>query len=368
MGKVFRARDLQLGREVAIKVLSEEAARDEARLHRFLAEAKAASALNHPNILTVYGFGEENRNPYIVTELVTGKTLRSLLQQGPLPMNRILDISIQTLTGLAKAHGIGIIHRDIKPENLMITTDGYVKILDFGLAKLLKIDPASDTERPLETLGLTATETGMIMGTAAYMSPEQARGQTAHASSDLFSLGLVIYEMLTGTNPFRRSNLADTITAILRDDPPPLPGSVSPELSRIVDRTLTKKSENRYSTAKEMETDLRRYESGALTSAASSEAADAATIDFVSASRIVPAEATEKAPAPKRKWILLGAVAILVSALAGSALYKLSKNPPMPATPIQPIIAVMAIENKTSDRSATLPNRHPVPPQNNGVP
>jgi len=221
MGRVFRARDLQLGRDVAIKILAEEYARNDGRLRRFVAEAKAASALNHPNILTVYSIGEEENNPYLVTEFIDGSTLRKVLEHGPLSLEHALDLTLQTLSGLVKAHSIGIIHRDLKPENLMITKDGYVKILDFGLAKLLKDEASTGSDRPLETLGVSATDTGLIVGTAAYMSPEQARGQRADARSDLFSLGIILFEMVNGSNPFRRSTAVDTFTAILRDPLPP---------------------------------------------------------------------------------------------------------------------------------------------------
>src|SRR5712691_5726950 len=182
MGEVYRARDPRLGREVAIKVLLEGAAQDRDRLRRFISEAKAASALNHPNILTVHEIGETESGPYIVTELVDGQTVRELLASGPLPVSRALDIAIQTAEGIAKAHEAGIIHRDIKPENLMVTRDGYVKILDFGLAKLLRPESA-----PIGTSGVqSATATGMIVGTAGYLSPEQLRGGPTDGRSDVF--------------------------------------------------------------------------------------------------------------------------------------------------------------------------------------
>src|ERR1700730_16710333 len=180
MGEVYRARDPRLGREVAIKVLPAEAVRDRDRLRRFVAEAKAASALNHPNILTVHEIGEDENGPYIVTELVSGSTVRELLEEGPLPVARVLDIGAQALDGIAKAHEAGIVHRDLKPENLMVTGDGFVKILDFGLAKLLRPEtqPAAVS---------AATATGVVVGTAGYLSPEQLRGLPADARSDLFA-------------------------------------------------------------------------------------------------------------------------------------------------------------------------------------
>src|SRR5712691_5185862 len=229
MGEVYRARDPRLGRDVAIKVLTDAAAADRDRLRRFVAEAKAASALNHPHILTVHEIGETDTGPYIVTELVDGQTVRELLSGGPLPVPQALDIAIQAAEGIAKAHDAGIIHRDIKPENLMVTRDGFVKILDFGLAKLLRPESGA-----VGTSGVaSATATGMIVGTAGYLSPEQLRGGPTDGRSDIFSLGIVLYEMLVGANPFHRQNAADTFSAILRDQPPPLadcaPG-VPPEL------------------------------------------------------------------------------------------------------------------------------------------
>ena len=352
MGKVFRARDLQLGREVAIKVLSEEASNDEGRVHRFLTEAKAASALNHPNILTVYGFGEENHSPYIVTELVAGKTLRALVENGPLPTGRVMDISQQTLAGLSKAHGIGIVHRDIKPENLMVSGDNFVKILDFGLAKLLKNEKGSGPLGSLETLDLIATETGLILGTAAYMSPEQARGQPADARSDVFSTGLVIYEMLTGKNPFQRQNFGETISAILRDDPPPFPPSIPQELVRIVEKSVHKEPASRYPSAKEMESDLRKYHTTAITASANS-FTSARTIDQLSAPRSAPTTIPVKSGNLTKKSILLASAVILLIVLAIASVRSFKNRAFTPAVPAQPVIAVMAIENATSDPELT---------------
>ena len=260
MGQVYRAKDTQLGREVAIKVLYAEAAQNEKRLRRLVAEARAASALNHPNILTVFGMGEEQGFPYIVTELVEGKTVAELITRGDLDPARAIDLALQALAGLAKAHDAGIVHRDLKPENLIVSQDGFVKILDFGLAKLFQKDSDDPDGSPVVSLGLSATEQGTIVGTAGYMSPEQVRGEAVSAPSDLFSMGIILYEMLTGRNPFRRDNAMDTLTAVLRDPPPPLQEALPAapaRLSAAVERALCKRAADRFASAREMEWELR---------------------------------------------------------------------------------------------------------------
>src|SRR5262249_45978113 len=215
------------------------------------------SALNHPNILTVHEIGETESGPYIVTELVDGQTVREMLAGGPIPVSRALDIAIQAAEGIPKAHEAGLIHRDIKPENLMVTRDGYVKILDFGLAKLLR--PESGEHGGLALA--SATKTGMIVGTAGYLSPEQLRGTPTDARSDVFSLGIVLYEMIAGENPFHRANAADIFSAILRDEPVPLKDravGVPPDLSEAVARALAKKAEDRFPGARAMAAELKR--------------------------------------------------------------------------------------------------------------
>ena len=253
MGEVYRARDTTLGRSVAVKVLSPEASQDAELLRRFVDEAKAASALNHPNILTIHSIGEDAERPYIVSELVEGATLRTLLEAGPLSVRHALDVAIQVLAGLAKAHSAGIVHRDLKPENVMVTADGLVKILDFGVALLLpdgKLDPARSPER--------LTGAGRVMGTLAYMSPEQARGDAVDGCSDLFSLGIILQEMVTGSHPFRRATGPDTLAALVRDDPPPISGTeAAGELSSIVGKALRKQPAERHASAQQMEAELR---------------------------------------------------------------------------------------------------------------
>ena len=251
MGEVWRALDTRSGREVAIKVISQQAVGDPDLLSRFVSEAKAASGLHHPNILAVHEVGESPAGPYIVMEYVDGGTVRSLLNDGRLPVAQAVDIAMQAADGVASAHHAGIVHRDLKPDNLMITSGGVVKILDFGLARSLRPEDAADGGR---------TAAGMIVGTAAYVSPEQLRGEKATERSDVFALGVVLFEMTTGENPFQRSNPIEMFSAILRDDPPPLTERApdAPEdLSRTVRRALAKKPQDRHPTAKELAADLR---------------------------------------------------------------------------------------------------------------
>jgi serine/threonine protein kinase len=238
MGEVYRARDPRLQRDVAVKVLRGEAVRSSERRVRFEMEARAASALNHPNILTVHDIGDHEGQPYIVTELVDGETLRGILKNGPLGTRRLLDLASQISSGLAAAHAAGITHRDLKPENIMVTRDGHVKILDFGLAKLTHPAPAEET-----LTDVARTEPGTVMGTAAYMSPEQARGTEVDFRSDQFSLGLVLHEAATGRPTFRRASHAETMAAILREDPSPLDPSLPAPFRWIIERLLAKDPE-----------------------------------------------------------------------------------------------------------------------------
>ena len=217
MGEVYRARDSALRREVAIKVLPSFVSRDPDRLHRFEQEAQAAAALNHPNILAVHQFGVFEGAPYLVSELLEGTTLRQLMQRGPIPVRKAIDYGVQIAHGLAAAHEEGIVHRDLKPENLFVTKDGRVKILDFGLAKLMQRQQDPDGDAPTQTKG---TDPGMVMGTAGYMSPEQVRGKMVDHRTDIFAFGAILYEMLAGKRAFQRSTSAETMTAILNDDPP----------------------------------------------------------------------------------------------------------------------------------------------------
>ncbi len=257
MGEVYRARDPRLSREVAIKVLPASFSQDADRLRRFEQEAKAAGVLNHPNITAVYDIGQHDGAPYVVQELLEGETLRSVLAGGRLAQRKAIDYALQTALGLAAAHEKGIVHRDLKPENLFVARDGRVKILDFGLAKLTHQEEGGQaTSLPTATAG---TEPGVVMGTLGYMSPEQVRGKPADARSDIFSFGAILYEMLSGKRAFQGDSAADTMSAILREDPPDLlvtNQSISPGLERIVRHCLEKNPEQRFHSAHDLAFDI----------------------------------------------------------------------------------------------------------------
>ena len=252
MGEVYRARDPALKREVAIKVLPTFVAQNPDTLRRFEQEAQTAAAFNHPNILAVHRFGVFEGVPYIVCELLEGSTLRQELQRGPLPARKTIDYAVQIAHGLAAAHEQGIVHRDLKPENLSVTKDGRVKILDFGLAKLMQSKPEADGNPPTMSLN---TDAGMVMGTPGYMSPEQVRGRAVDHRTDIFAFGAILYEMLTGTRAFHRSTSAETMTATLNDEPPAisqLVQNVPPGLQRVVQRCLEKNPEQRFHSASDL--------------------------------------------------------------------------------------------------------------------
>ena len=255
MGEVYRARDTRLQREVAVKVLPAGYSTDTDRLHRFEQEARAAAALNHPNIVAIYDVGEHGGAPYVVSELLEGTTLRGRIEQfGALPPRKAVEIALDVARGLAAAHARGIVHRDLKPGNLFVTREGRTKILDFGLAKLTGPDP-SQTKSSAPTRS-PDTDPGMILGTAGYMAPEQVRGEPADARADLFALGAVLYEMLAGKRPFHRATPVETMNAILHDEPPDLataaPRPVPPALERIVHHCLEKDAAARFQSARDV--------------------------------------------------------------------------------------------------------------------
>jgi serine/threonine protein kinase len=252
MGEVYRARDSRLVRDVAIKVLPPLFSANSDRLRRFEQEARATAALNHPNILAVFQMGTHEGAPYLVSELLEGETLREQIKRGRLSLRKAIDYGVQIARGLAAAHEKGIIHRDLKPENLFVTKDGRVKILDFGLAKLTQ--PHSSSENSAVTL-TEETEAGVVMGTAGYMSPEQVRGQTVDHRTDLFGFGAILYEMLTGNRAFQKSTSADTMSAILNEDPPGISlvaTNIPPALQRVVRRCLEKNPEQRFQSASDL--------------------------------------------------------------------------------------------------------------------
>ncbi len=266
MGVVYLAEDTQLGRRVAIKLLPEEYAAQEDRLQRFLSEAKLASSINHPNIVSIYELGEHAGRRFIAMEYVPGQSLRASLQKRGLTLKRLLALALPVAEALARAHRAGIIHRDIKPENLLVSEDGYIKVADFGLAKLKPTPSAEAT-----VTGQVATDAGKVVGTVAYMSPEQLQGHEVDARSDIFSFGAVLYEMATGRSPFLRDSAASTSAAILRDDPRPvrtLAGSLPVEAENLVNKALEKDPAFRYQAMDELAADLRRLrrdlESGRL--------------------------------------------------------------------------------------------------------
>ncbi len=317
MGEVYRARDSRLNREVAIKLLPAEFAQDADRLRRFEQEAHATSALNHPNILTVYDFGSHEGNPYLVMELLEGEELRAQLDNGALPVRTAIDYAQQITTGLAAAHEKGIVHRDLKPENLFVTKDGRVKILDFGLAKLKPQQSASASSEIATQKQLTTP--GTVMGTVAYMSPEQVRGEAVDHRSDIFSFGLILFEMLRGERAFQRETMAETMTAILKDDPPELSetnAKISPHLEKIVRRCLEKKPERRFQTASDL--------GFALESSTGS-------------AGFQPASASEAPPSARKMralpaWIVAG-VMTLIAALALGVAYV--RRPALEAEPMR---------------------------------
>ena len=252
MGEVWRARDGRLDRNVALKILPARFAEDADRLNRFEQEARATSALNHPNILTVFDIGTHHGSPFIVAELLEGEELRDRLKHGSIPLRKVIEYAQQIVSGLEAAHGKGIVHRDLKPENLFITEDERVKILDFGIAKLSEAGSVTGSE---DATRKVLTNPGVVMGTVGYMSPEQVRGETADQRSDIFSFGAILHEMITGRRAFRRDTVAETMTAILKEEPYDLsltiPG-INPALERIVRRCLEKKADRRFHTAHDL--------------------------------------------------------------------------------------------------------------------
>src|SRR5208282_6078552 len=322
MGEVYRAKDSRLGRDVAIKVLPEKLARDAERLQRFETEARAIAALNHPNILSIHDIGTYQGAPYLVSECLEGQSLWLALRGGALPLRRAVDCGTQIAQGLAAAHDKGIIHRDLKPENIFVTRDGRVKILDFGLAKLTQPEASSYEGATMEP---APTSAGFPLGTVGYMSPEQVRGEPADARSDIFSLGTILYEVISGRRAFRRDTSAETMTAILKEDPPELSVTgkpISPELERIVRRCLEKNHLQRFQSARDLAFNLESL-SGASSASVASVATGIAGFAITTPDR-------ETSKKTSRKLVMTPAGGALLLALVGAGIWMLGARSSLP--------------------------------------
>ena len=352
MGEVYLAQDTRLGRLVALKFLPEELTQNQERLRRFEQEARATSALNHPNILTIHDIGTSDSNTFIVTEFVEGESLRHLIQAGPLKLSTIIDIAIQIAGALAAAQATGIVHRDIKPENIMLRADGIVKVLDFGLAKLAD-NPAVEMDQEALTRAFVNTGAGVVMGTAHYMSPEQAQGLTVDTQSDLWSLGVLIFEMCSGQTPFEGSNPMEVIARIIEREAPLLSNTardVPAELNRIVAKTLIKDHAERYQTAQDMLADLKSFRRQLEFEGKDITAVDRSQQLTEQETSILPrAQSTtnvEEKPRVKPRIFAIAAVALLFIAVAtalGVFLYSRNANAAIDS------IAVLPFENQNQD-------------------
>lgn len=312
MGEVYCARDTRLNRDVALKILPPSLARDPERLRRFEQESRAVAALNHPSILAIFDVGQSDGSPFLVTELLQGESLRDLLDRGPLPQRKVIHYGVQIADGLAAAHEKGVVHRDLKPENLFITRDGRAKILDFGLAKVVASPEALAADPDLTS---SNTSAGVVMGTAGYMAPEQVRGEPVDARTDIFALGAVLFEMLSGKRAFRRETAAETMTAVLRDDVPEFAGSsvqIPPALDRIIRRCLEKDPAHRFQSARDLS-----FAMGVLSGGESSGSQRAAAA---------------VSPVAHRPWLRISllALALIVVAVAAAAWFVRPAGPAPP--------------------------------------
>ena len=337
MGEVYLARDERLGRKAALKLLPDSLTIDETQLSRFKNEARTASALNHPNILTVYEIGAEGNVQFIATEFIEGATVRAALASGRMSAHDAVEIALQVASALAAAHDAGVVHRDIKPENIMLRPDGYVKVLDFGIVKLTEQRPVSD-DRALETTAALQTRPGLVLGTAHYMSPEQARGQKVDARSDIWSVGVVLYEMVAGSPPFRGETPSDCIASILTKEPPPLSG-ISPDvpakLQSILQKALRKNTDERYQTIKEMLAELRILKAKLETESSLSQTKSGSDSNTTEIKR------------PKRRVLVtLGAALFVATAVACFFFFFLPA-----ALTNKKSIAVLPFENLSEDKS-----------------
>ena len=345
MGEVYRARDASLGRDLAIKILPPELTRDQARVERFVQEARAASALNHPHLTSIYEIGTDPVH-YIAMELVQGRNLRDVLTGGRLDLKRTLDCLLQVCDALGAAHHAGVVHRDIKPENVMIADDGYAKVLDFGVAKLKPAASAGNDDATRAAL----TGEGMMIGTSGYMSPEQARGLATDHRTDIFSLGCVLYECLTGSHAFNAPSAVERMHRVINDEPAPIaeraPGLPS-DLVRIVRKCLAKDADERYQTMKDLAVDLRdvrrQIESG-VTAA-------------------IPAPAR----APRSRGLLIAAVAVLVIAIgAGAWFARQASGPAREGTSAAPRIRLERMTTSGGSIDSVISPRRRVPGAHRG--
>ncbi|MEK6333655.1 MAG: protein kinase [Acidobacteriota bacterium] len=306
MGEVYRARDTSLGRDVAVKVLPPDLSLDIERLRRFEQEARATSSLNHPNILMIFDIGTFEGSTYVVSELLEGETLRERLLSGTLPARKTIDYAVQIARGLASAHEKGIIHRDLKPENIFITSDGHAKILDFGLAKLLDTGVPDDKSSEAQTKRVV-TYAGAVLGSVGYMSPEQVRGRPVDARSDIFSLGVLLYEMVTGDRAFVGESAVETMNAILKEEPPPIQTQsrmIPLALDRVITHCLEKQPQDRFQTARDLAFGL-----------------ESITSQSGVYSAIIPALEDKETTKPDRKWLAFAAAGLIVAGLLALAFF-----------------------------------------------
>jgi serine/threonine protein kinase/TolB-like protein len=355
MGEVYLAEDTRLRRRVALKMIVPELVSDNRGLQRFEQEAHAASALNHPNILTIYEFGQANGLHFIASEFIDGETLRSMTLTGKLRLNATVDIAIQIARALAAAHDNGIVHRDIKPENVIVRTDGIVKVLDFGIAKLGERRTGESIRRSGLTLTSSISDTGMILGTARYMSPEQARGLQVDGRSDIFSLGSLMYELITGRAAFSGATASDVIAEILKSDPPP-PVEFAPdvpyEIERIISKTLRKDRDDRYQSVRDLLIDLQDFKKEAefqskLQGTVRPERANTGWGSRTPGRGTLPARVPERSRRlSKRLWML---AVFLVVVAAGLAYFTLRRFNGVPSTDRPRSLAVLPFRNMRQD-------------------
>lgn len=352
MGEVYLAHDTRLNRRVALKVLPADLISNRERLHRLEQEARAASALNHPNIITIHEIGADADTHFIATEFIEGETLRQRLQTARVATADTLNIATQIAAALDAAHRSGIVHRDVKPENVMLRADGLVKVLDFGLAKLTEKDGDSpDSQNP--TRALVKTNPGVVMGTVAYMSPEQARGLAVDARTDVFSLGIVVYEMLAGRLPFAGATSSDMMAAILTCEPQPLNENTPLELQRIVRKSLQKNVDERYQTAKDLLIDLKAFKQGQDFTAELNRSGIPTRADVSESTQDRGVRTTSSAEyiassVKQHKGILMVVLAILLLAALGLGYMFYNRRRPTISTPIESL-AVLPFENGSGD-------------------